>query len=457
MGKGRVLRWLLVICSVLLLIIPLLSGCRAQQTSGETVIYTVGVLEFPRTKNPFAALGAKTDFNALTQVYEPLLAHTDNFNTALPILAKRWEYDTATKTWTFHLDEKAKFSDGTAVTASDVKYSWDTTLNVAKLFPTALLMIKSITVADAQTVKFELNQPYVDFLQQMGNGLIVPEHVWSKVGDVLKYENTDPIGSGPYFWTEFVTDSHVGFKKNPEYWRGASKIDELVFRFYGAAESMLMGYRKGDIDVMSSMDIKSAVPALLMDPNIKTFFSTGNITNVMMLNQRREPFNLLACREAINIVIDRRSLIDTVLTGYGIIPQQAPIAPCSADSNPKIKWPYEFNTQAERIAMANAKLDAIPGMSAKGTDGIRSYNGNKLTFDFYYSTAPETARMSELIITNVKDIGLQFNAKPMSFTTAYAKVFRHEGKAPLGWDAFFSPSSTFYESWVDPAPKPLAD
>ncbi|MCX6013934.1 MAG: ABC transporter substrate-binding protein, partial [Chloroflexi bacterium] len=161
-------KWLDILWSIFILIAllagPLLSGCKAS-VSGETptYTYTAGVLGTPTTKNPFAALAVTNLYNAdgLPQVYEPLLMWTNNYTTAIPLLAKSWEYKAATKAWTFHLDEKAKFSDGTQVTASDVKYSWDTALKITGDSTNVLItMVKSIAVVDTKTVTIELKDAF---------------------------------------------------------------------------------------------------------------------------------------------------------------------------------------------------------------------------------------------------------------------------------------------------------
>ncbi|MCX6013281.1 MAG: ABC transporter substrate-binding protein, partial [Chloroflexi bacterium] len=462
------LRVWLVFLLAALLITPLLAGCKSKEPSGnvEKVVFKAStVVYFPRTKNPFAALSSKQDQVCLTLVYEPLIYIEGTTGEIIPVLAKSWEYDGPNKTWIMHLNEKAKFRDGTPVTASDVKYSWETAWNAAAQFADSKALIDSIQVGDPQTVKFVLKAPNVSFMEYLTSCHIVPQAIWTTVGDIVAYKNEDPIGSGPFIWGEMVQDDHVTFNKNPDYWNGASAIDQVILKCYGTAEGQLLGFRKGEVDAISDILLNTSVPELLQDKNIKVDFAKLNFTQQLLLNLRVEPFNILEFRQAMNIIIDRRAIVEQALSGYGSIPMQIPIADSVECADKSLKWPYEMNTTAERLAMANAKLDAIPNMTAKGSDGIRSYKDKKLIFNnfLFSSTTPESVAAAKIIMDNLLTIGVKFNSTAITFTAAYAKVYRHLGKDPLGWDAFitgapyFPSFVSFPNNWILPAPAPLSE
>ena len=432
----------------------------ATLTTKDPVTVTIGLTDtFPRSKNPFAPAISNTDYNAQVQVYEPLLAFTNNDTTSIPMLAESWDWDETAMTYTFHIDPRAEFNDGTGVTATDVKYSWDTMLDVVEKFTQAKAMIEDIVVVDAATVRFDLKDAYADFLMHIPNVLIVPEYIWSEVDDILTETNDDPVGSGAYFWTEYVTDSHCTYEYNPDYWAAVSEVDRVIHRYYGTAESMLLAYKKGDIDAMEGVTIESSIPSLVMDPNINVIIGAGAGNWIMELNLRKEPLNDLDFRQAMNIAIDRQAMIDTVLTGYGVIPQMVPISPSKGESNPDVKWPYELNTQEERIDLANDLLDEIPLMSDFVEGEIRTYDGDPLILEFYYSSYSKTVALVQPILDSLLDVGIKCNSNIMSYMTAFGEVHRHEGDPDkvMGWDMFYAYGANFYVEWAQPAPAPLAE
>jgi len=433
-------------------------------TTKDPVTVTIGLTDtFPRSKNPFAPAISNTDYNAQIQVYEPLIAFTNNDTTPIPLLAETWDYDSTDVAYTFHLNEAAKFNDGTQVTATDVKYSWDTMLDVVEKFPAAKAMIEDIVVEDTETVRFDLTDAYADFLQHIPNVLIVPEYIWSEVDDILTDTNDDPIGSGPYFWTEYVTDSHCTYEYNPDYWARVSEVDRVIHKYYGTPESMLLAYKKGDIDAMEGVTIESSIPSLVMDPDINVIIGPGAGNWNIELNLRKEPLDDLDFRQAMNIAIDRQAMIDTVLTGYGVIPQMVPISPSKGESNPAVKWPYELYTQEERIDMANDLLDSIDGMSQTPDtipDGwVRTFDGDPLILEFYYSSFSKTVALVQVVLDSLLDVGIQCNSNTMSYMTAFGEVRRHGGDPDkvMGWDMFYAYGANFYNEWAQPAPAPLAD
>ncbi|MCX6013805.1 MAG: ABC transporter substrate-binding protein [Chloroflexi bacterium] len=469
MKKYSLIHIFFMVClSILVFILPIISGCKKEIsndeiTPHEKVTFKMGWTFFPRTQNPFLGLSGRTDQTALQYVYEPLLYMNYRDGTFIPLLAKSWQYEAALTTWTFHLDEKAKFSNGSQVTADDVKYSFETAWNVANQYSDSKALTDSISVVDSTTVKFKLKAPFAYYLELIAACQIVPKAIWSQVGDVLKYDNKNPVGSGPFLWTDLVANESLVFKKNPNYWLSTVNIDEIIVQFYGSQDNVVLALQKGDIDTMSELTLTAAVPGLIRDPDIKVDIYGLSGSDQLLLNLRKEPFNLLEVRKAMDIAIDRKAIIYQAKTGFASMPMLIPQPPCPWVSS-DLKWPYEFTTATERIAMANAKLDAVPNMSTIGSDGLRSYKGKKLIFDqfLWNSQTPSVAVEAQVIVDGLKAIGIQFNSKPQNYTTAFATVMRNGGKSTLAWDAFItqgirsSPTfSAFQYNWANPEPAPL--
>ncbi|KPC73708.1 hypothetical protein ADL35_27510, partial [Streptomyces sp. NRRL WC-3753] len=75
-------------------------------------------------------------------------------------------------------------------------------------------------------------------------------HVWEKVDDFSKFNNDQDfpvVGNGPFVLTEYKRDSYVKLTANKDYWRGAPKFDELVFRYYKDQDAAVAALRKGEV------------------------------------------------------------------------------------------------------------------------------------------------------------------------------------------------------------------
>jgi len=428
------------ICLVgVLAVTPMLAGCGSSTPPPITteVTYNLGVSFLPATQNPFVAKMGKSDIASMQLVYETLVLLGLDGNLT-PWLAESWEFDKNTNIYTVHLDESAEWSDGTPLTAEDVKFSYEKYWEINHAQGVVLNeLIESITVVDEHTVDFTLVDPLVAFTEQLQSLFIVPKHIWEDVDDVTTETNANPVGSGPYFWTQYTAGSDCIFDKNPDYWKTEVPIDHIIFQLYGSAETQLLALQNGDIDAAADLDLPTAVPALVMNPNTEVTYSELNFTQRLYLNHRFEPFNIKEFRQAINVLLNRREMTDIVLFGNGIVPQQVPLAPVVSAAAEEIKWPYEAWTQQERIDEANDILDGIPGMSAKPADPpagwVRTYNDEPLVFDMLHSNKPVSQEGAAIVIDDLADVGVDFNADMKSATQIMNAMFRHGGAVPEGW------------------------
>jgi len=429
------------ICMLAVLVVtPLLSGCPSgTPANGEYVTYKLGVMFMPATQNPFVAKMGKSDVASMQLVYETLaLQGLDGVLT--PWLAKSWEFDQTTKVYTAHLDENAEWSDGTAVTAEDVKFSFEKywEINHAQGVATKDL-VTSIAVDGDHDVKFTLTESLVAFTEQLQAIFIVPKHIWGDVADVVAPANANPVGSGPYLWTEYEAGSHCIFMKNPNYWKTDVVIDEVRFILYGTAEVQLLAMQAGDVDAVADLDLNTAVPGLLINPVTDVVFSELNFTQRLYLNLRMEPFNVKEFRQALNVLFNRQQMTDIVLYGYGLLPQQVPLAPVVAAAAAEVAWPYASWTQAARVAEANRLLDLIPDMSPKPATPpagwVRTYKGTSVEFNLLHSTLPASQQVGSIVISDLATVGVKFTAVMRTATQIMNAMFRHGGATPLGWQA----------------------
>jgi len=301
----------------------------------------------------------------------------------------------------------------------------------------------ALTKIDTNTIKFKLRETFAPqiFLTSLANVFICPEHIWEPViadleagGDSIEnYELEERpdavkaaqmIGSGPFLFGEYTDEHYMLFKANPDYWMGTpANVDEVLFKIYSTDEAAASALAAGDVDMIESMPVVS-VFTFLDNSYIEIDVTTKyNSTVMFYLNLRYPPLHILEVRQAIDMVISRQNIIDFAANGYGTLPQMVPFAPGLLESNPDVAWIDQYvDTSGDQLSLetrienANTLLDAIPGMSTitAGIDGIRTYNGDKVSFEgLYLSThafqqADDTYQVAtELVAADLAAIGIE--------------------------------------------------
>lgn len=271
-------------------------------------------------------------------VYEQLVT-LDKDNKIIPMLAEAWEINPEQTRFTFRLDPRAKFSDGSPVEPKDVKWSFERLRNMKASGSFLAETITEIETPDAQTVVLQLGSPNSEFLNQvsagflavinsdvaMANGAIADETTAEKdTSETWFLENS--AGSGPFVLARYEPNSELRLVRNENYWREKPALPEVVFRQVKDAVAQAQMLQSGAVDL-----------AMQIDP--ETAKSLANAPGVTLTTQPAYNFIYVALspagkgapspmgpdvREAISMAIDREALIDFTLGGEGRI-QPSPI------------------------------------------------------------------------------------------------------------------------------------
>ena len=154
------------------------------------------------------------------------------------------------------------WSDGEPLTAADVAYTYGRVLDggpEAATWSSYLIGVESVEAPDDTTVVITLKKP--NAVLPLLPIPIVPEHVWKDVSekDVKSFANEpkdgEPVvGSGPFRFVEGTAGgSTYRFEANPDYWKGAPHIDEVVFRVYKSEDPMVQALIKGEVDFVEGI------------------------------------------------------------------------------------------------------------------------------------------------------------------------------------------------------------
>lgn len=393
----------------------------------------IGWSESPQAGlNPFLARN-EGDYLFLGLMYEPLCMPLMD-GSVEPWIAESWEFDEAQNAWVFHLDERARWSDGTPLTAHDVAFTFDTVY--AGDFPmgsTTKAFVDSVEAVDDHTVRFGMRGRFAAALPLLGASLIMPRHIWADVADVAQHTNDRPIGSGPFVLEEFQPRSFLHVVRDDDYWRGPAAIDEIVIRVFLNLEAEVVALKKGELDVLPDLSgSESLIPPLEDDPNVEVLVDRWPHIFYLAPNHRIAPWDQKAFRQAVDLALDKQAILDTSLAGYAETAIMGYVPPIvSKWANPAVAWPGAEMTEAQRLATANRRLDDL-GFARDADGHRRSSDGTALAFTVSSITYPSYIRAAELAKESLARVGIEITVQVSDPETLYGGIV-FSGQRPTDW------------------------
>lgn len=290
---------------------------------------TVQIGPDPETIDP--ALNSAVDGgNMLLYTHECLLV-VDANNQLAPGQAESYEVSEDGLTWTFHLREGLKWSDGSPLTANDFVYSWKRVcdpLLAAPYAETVLSMVKgyeeaiagdidalAVSAPDDLTFVVELssNTSYFGSIAAFATLSPVQQATVEANGDAWAVSAETYIGNGSFYISEWVPGSHITMTKNPNYWNAdAIKLGSIKFLLIEDSNASYSAYQTGEALMIKDVPTEE-IPSLtgngefFVDPLIGTYY--------IDLNNTVEPFNNPLVRKALSLAIDRDYVANTLMQG----------------------------------------------------------------------------------------------------------------------------------------------
>lgn len=299
---------------------------------GGKKVLTVAVSQSVDSLSPFLAQKlVSTTVHRLA--YEYLTNYDVKDAHPIPGLATAWKTSPDKLTWTYTIRKNSRWSDGKQATAEDAAWTFNkmmTDENAATANGSFTANFKKVTAPDPETLVIELKKPQATMLAL--DVPIVPAHVWEKVGDFSKFNNDKQfpiVGNGPFVITDFKVDQFVKLRPNKDFWRGAPKFDELVFKYYKDGDAAVAALKKGEVSFVQGLTPAQAT-ALKSADNIKVNDAPGRrflalATNPGARSKDGKTFGsghkaLLdpAVRKALLHATDRSTIVDKVFQGHAV-------------------------------------------------------------------------------------------------------------------------------------------
>ena len=283
----------------------LLTAC-APAAQGPTAqpVRTDVIVALSTESEPAAGFDPAFGWGAGEHVHEPLIQST--LTVTSPDLTVGYDLATGMEssadglTWTVTVRTDAKFSDGEALTAADVAFTYNTVKAATSV--SDFTMLDYAEAPDDKTVVFHMSRAYSIWPYTMATVGIVPEHAY----DSATY-GQNPIGSGRYLLKQWDKGQQIILEANPDYYGEAPLMKRVTILFMGE-EAAYLAAQAGQVDLSyTSATYAGGVPSGYGLLSVETVDNRG--INLPGLSKN--------VREAINLGVDRQTLIDHVLEGHG--------------------------------------------------------------------------------------------------------------------------------------------
>lgn len=354
-----------------------------------------------RDLNPHLYAG---EMYAQEMLYETLVNITaDGYEGCL---AESWDISEDGKTYTFHIRDGVKFSDGEVCDANAIKANFDAIIENKDRHTWLEMMnlLVGVSALDDKTFVIELSEPYYPLLTELGVtrpfAMISPKAM--KDGSTKDGVNAY-IGTGPYVLTDFVTDEYAVFEANENYWGEQPKIKKITVKVIPDNQTRILALEKGEIDMIfgKNMIDADAINQYTGNDKFTVSLSDPTSTRQIVLNTTKEVLADKEVRQALQHATNKQAISDGIF--YGL---EQPADTLFAKTVPYCD--IDLEPYAYDVEQAQSMLDEAGWVV--GADKIREKDGQKLNIDLLYNSDSVTEKaIAEYLQSEYQKIGISLN------------------------------------------------
>lgn len=387
---------------------PATGGQAAAPAPAQNTEATAGTLrtDWYTNLNPWTTGGG---IQLTDMIFNPLIQMDYKYDQIMPGLAESWDVSDDGLTWTFHLRKDVKWHDGEAFTSADVVFTYMTLLNpkMTGWQPAYLTSVKGakaykedgasevgITAPDDFTVQLTLEQPSSIMLSNVAFVWILPEHHLKdadleKIGEHEFFTKT-LVGTGAFKFAEMTPDQFQIVERNPDFFRGAPKIERIIGNKIADASVRMLSLEKGELDIIRVVapdDIERA----RANANLIVFPHNAPLTQFISVNTTKPYLADKRVRKALIHALDRDTMVKTLfkntaeIVNYGVFKSWI-------DTNDL--EPYSFDPEKAKQLLTEAGFDM----------------NQELEIQFYY-TDEFHVRLAAVFQQYWQDIGLKIKIR----------------------------------------------
>lgn len=314
-------------------------------------------------------------------------------------------------TYDFTLKSGIKFSNGEDLTASDVLYTFSRILTVeGSASPDFVLSIKGaqalydgeatelegLKVIDDLNFEITLEAPYAGFISELATApcSIYDETSTEAAGSDFGVDPSVTVGTGPYKVESWTRNSEIVLVRNDNYWGEKPDVDKVIISIIPDASTRNMMYQNGEIDILDLGSLDSSIVQSTYYTTYADKIVSLDKVNVyyMTLNESMAPFDDVNVRKAIQMSIDRQSILDTVYGGQGSLIDG--IFPTGLIGyNKDLQGSITYDPDAAKQLLADAGYP----------------DGFEMDLELDSSTSNNTLMTYQIIQQNLADVGITAN------------------------------------------------
>ncbi len=393
------------------------------------------------------APGAWVYFNML----EGLLTLDDKMQVK-PSLATGYEVLSPTKV-RFKLRPNVKFHDGTPFNAAAVKFTFERALkgNPPARWASLAGSLSGAEVVDDLTVDMVTKEPYGPVLRTLAMycmGIVSPTAV-QKLGEGF---SRAPVGTGPFKFVEWKTNTHVIIERNPDYWGDKPLLDRVVFKVVPEEGARMIALQTGDAD-MVLFPAPTQLAALRKDPKFAVH-EVGGIRVVFIgMHAGIPPLDDVRVRSAMLYAVDRKTILENIMEGSAA-PARGVLAPgVFGYKDMELDRLYPFDKAKAKALLTQAGW-------TPGPDGIMQKGGQRLSLSWLAARGryPKDGEITEAVQAMLKDVGIEAKVQFLEWAAVFQQVRAatlSHNLFTLGWvtsnaDADYSLYALFHSKQAPP-------
>ena len=428
--------------AVLMALSACATGSSGNSSGSLTVNMAFGRGVVTENFNPFSQTGTEGT-NGL--IFEPLMGvNILKSGAYTPWLATTEQTSADGKTLTVDLDPRATWSDGSAVTADDVAFTFD---DILKKYPATnyrqSVEFDTVTAKDAHTVVFTFSTPGFTQIPGILQEMIVPKKYWAGQ-DPTKWTNPNPVGSGPYKELR-LTSQEVSLSARTDYWKqkdiAVKTINFPIVNSSTEENSLLQGTE----DWSGGAIPNPVVNFVNKNPSQNHMFNASYGADFLFFNLDEPKFQNVHVRKAISLAIDKQQLIDlTTAVGYQPISQTGLDPSTQGDwLDPAYKTPIATSTDQAISELQQAGYTVKDG---KAVDA----SGTQLSFKIMeVADFADSVQKDKIITQQLAKIGIAATVDPEASGTYSQNKTNGDFDVITGGFAYGATPWTMYNSLLN--------
>lgn len=373
-------------------------------------------------------------------LFDGLTKFDDDTYQPKPDLAESWTVSKDGREYVFKLRRGVVFHDGSPLTASDVKWSWEVICHkdnarIADAYVDHYVQIKGcrefhdgqaagvegIEVVDDYTLRVRLTEPYAPFLVSTAVTGILPRARYASIPVRALFQHPlsrAPIGTGPFMYVDWREGDRLVLKANPRYFLGKPKLDGLVIRFIEDPAARLLEFKSGSLHfAFFAPVLPEEFHVARSDPRLSAKAYAGVWNYFFAVDHANALFKDLRVRQALSLALDRRRILAAQWGGYGII-ANSPINPALPAYDKKLPAPqYDLSKAKGLLAEAGWR---------PGGGGILEKESKRFEFSILSFAGPSRT-MAIVYQDSWKKLGMDVQVETIDFPTLWGVRF-HPGK-----------------------------